>query len=234
MRQTLIAIALILAALIGGAAYWLSGNMGSLVRDAIEKFGGEMAGATVRVEQVDIKLADGQGALSGLSIGNPPGFKTAYALKVERIEFAADPASVTKDVIVVKKIAVIAPEIIYEKGDAMTNFDALQKNIAAYLGSSNQEEGGKKLIVEQFTMRNAKTEASAAFLGGKTVAVRLPDIVLHNIGKSRGGVTPGELGQEIIGAVKRKLANTVRFDRLMKSTGNTLEKAGAAVKGLFK
>lgn len=234
MKKALLPIALILAAAIGGALYWLSGNMGPLVRDAIAKFGSEMTGAPVRVEQVDISLADGQSMLHGLSIGNPAGFKTAYALKAERIEFVVDPASVAKDVIVVKKIAVIAPDIIYEKSGALTNFDAIQKNIAAYLGASKNTESGKKLIVEEFTMRNANTEASAAFMRGKTVSVSLPDIVLHDIGKSKGGVTPGELGREIIGAVKRKLTRTVSFDRLMRSTGNTLEKAGATIKGWFK
>ncbi len=234
MKKILILVALALAAAIGGGVYWLSGNMGPLVRDAIVKFGSEMTKAKVNVEKVEIKLADGQGEVRGLSIGNPAGFKTAHALKVARIEIVIDTGTVAKDVVVIKKIAVIAPDVIYEKGEGMTNFDALQKNIADYLGPAQKKEGGKKLIVEEFTLRNAKAEASAAFMGGKTVSVPLPDITLHNIGKAKGGVTPGELGQEIIGAVKHKLSAAVSFDNLMKSTGKALDKAGTAIKGLFK
>ena len=83
-------------------------------------------------------------------------------------------------------------------------------------------------------MRDAKAQASAAFMNGKTVAVPLPDIALHNLGKAKGGITPGELGQEITSALKAKLATAVSFDRLLKSGGEALDKAGAKIKGLFK
>jgi hypothetical protein len=47
-------------------------------------------------------------------------------------------------------------------------------------------------------------------------------------------MTPGELGQEVTGALKAKLTGAVSFDRLMKSTGEVLESAGSKVKDLFK
>lgn len=47
----------------------------------------------------------------------------------------------------------------------MTNFDAIQKHIADYLGPAGSKDGGKKLIVELLTIRNAKAQASAAFMG---------------------------------------------------------------------
>jgi hypothetical protein len=71
-------------------------------------------------------------------------------------------------------------------------------------------------------------------MNGKTVNVPLPDITLKNLGKARGGISPGELGQEVAGALKAKLMAAVSFDRLLKSTGEALDKAGATVKGLFK
>jgi hypothetical protein len=55
-----------------------------------------------------------------------------------------------------------------------------------------------------------------------------------DIGKAKGGVTPGELGQEIAKAIKQKLYAAVNFDDLMKSAGKSLEKAGSAINGLFK
>ena len=122
----------------------------------------------------------------------------------------------------------------YEKGDATTNFDAIQKNIAAYLGRSDGKKDGRKLIVEELTIRDPKVQASAAFMAGKTVSVPLPDITLKNLGKAKGGITPGELGQEVATALKAKLTGAVSFDRLLKSTGDALESAGAKVKGLFK
>mgnify|MGYP001560183164 CR=1 FL=1 len=225
---------LLLVALIGGALFWLSGNIDGLLKDAIETYGSAMTQARVSVGAVKIAPADGKGTISNLVIGNPAGFKTAHALKVARIDIEIDIASVAKDVMLIRNITVLAPDVIYEKGDAMTNFDAIQKNIAAYLGPGDGKKEHRKLIVEQLSIRDAKAQASAAFMNGKTVSVPLPDITLKNIGRAKGGITPGELGQEVAGALKAKLTGAVSFDRLMKSAGEALDKAGSAIKGLFK
>jgi hypothetical protein len=233
MKKLAIAL-LVLAAIAGAGVFWLSGNLDGLIKNAISSYGSAMTQATVSVGAVKITPADGKGTISDLLIGNPPGFKTTHALKVGRIDIEIDIASVPKDVIVIRRIAIHAPDVIYEKGDAMTNFDAIQKNIASYLGPSDSKKDDKKLIVEELTIRDAKAQASAAFLAGKTVSVPLPDITLKNLGKAKGGMTPGELGQEVTGALKAKLTGAVSFDRLMKSTGEVLESAGSKVKGLFK
>ena len=232
--KILAAVLAILATIIGAAMFWLSGNMDSLMKTAIGDYGSAMTQAKVSVDAVKISPADGKGTITNLLIGNPAGFKTAYAIKVGQIDVDIDVASVARDVIVIRRIAINAPDVIYEKADAMTNFDAIQKNIASYLGPADSKKEGKKLIVEELTIRDAKAQASAAFMNGKTVNVSLPDITLKNLGKAKGGISPGELGQEIAGALKAKLTSAVSFDRLMKSTGEALEKAGSAVKGLFK
>jgi hypothetical protein len=232
--KTVAALLIVLATIIGAVVFWLSGNMDSLMKTAIGDYGGAMTQAKVSVGAVKIAPVDGKGTISNLLIGNPAGFKTAYAIKVGQIDVDIDVASVARDVIVIRHIAINAPDVIYEKGDVMTNFDAIQKNIASYLGPADSKKEGKKLIVEELTIRDAKAQASAAFMNGKTVNVSLPDITLRNLGKAKGGISPGELGQEIAGALKAKLTSAVSFDRLMKSTGEALEKAGSAVKGLFK
>lgn len=225
---------LVLAAIAGTAVFWLSGNIDGLIRDAVANYGGAMTKATVSVGAVKIAPTDGRGTITDLLVGNPAGFRTPHALKVGRIDVEVDLNSVAQDVTLVRRIAIQDPDVIYEKGEAMTNFDAIQKNIAAYLGPSEGKKDGRKLIVEELAIRGAKAQASAAFLNGKTVSVPLPDITLKNLGKAKGGITPGELGQEVVGALKTKLTGAVSFDRLMKSTGEVLESAGSKVKGLFK
>jgi len=232
--KILAAVLFALVAIIGAAVFWLSGNLDSLLKTAIGDYGSAMTQAKVSVDTVKIAAADGKGTISNLLIGNPAGFKTAHAIKVGQIDVDIDIASVTRDVIIIRRIAINAPDVVYEKGDSMTNFDAIQKNIASYLGPADSKKEGKKLIVEELTIRDASAQASAAFMNGKTVNVPLPDITLKNLGKARGGISPGELGQEIAGALKARLSAAVSFDRLMKSTGEALEKAGSAVKGLFK
>lgn len=237
MKKLLAAFA-VLAVIAAAAVFWLSSNVDGLIKAAIEKYGSEMTQARVSVNAVELRAADGQGFIRGLTIGNPAGFKTAHAFKVGEIEVALDLATIPKDVIVIKKIAIVAPDVIYEKGDTLTNFDAIQRNIAKYLGPSEKtaekKDGGKKLIVELLTIRGAKAQASAAFMDGKTVTVPLSDITLRDIGKAKGGVTPGELGQAVTGALKQRLSASVSFDSLKKSTGKAVEGASTTVKGLFK
>ncbi len=224
-----------LAVVVAAGLFWLRGNLDGLVKDAVATYGSAMTQANVSVGAVEIRAGDGTGVIRDLSIGNPAGFKTAHALKVDRIEVGIDIASVARDVVTIHRIAIVEPDVIYEKGEAMTNFDAIQKNIAAYLGpaGNNTADGGKKLIVEEFTVRNARAEASAAFLQGKTVAVLLPDITLRDLGKRKGGISAGELGQEIAQAMKQNLAAAVSFDSLARSAGQALDKAGNAVRGWF-
>ena len=88
--------------------------------------------------------------------------------------------------------------------------------------------------MELLTVRGAKAQASAAFMQGKALALALPDITLKGIGRAKGSVTPGDLGQEIAGALKARLSGVANFDGLMKSGTDTLVQAGSAVKGLFK
>ena len=225
---------LVVVAVIGAGVFWLTGNIDSLIEKAIEKYGSAMTQAKVSVGAVKIAPADGKGIISDLVIGNPAGFKTAHAMKVSRIEVDIDIASLTKDVIVIRRIAIIAPDVSYERGSSMTNFDTIQKNIASYLGPTDRKKDGKKLIVEELTIRGAKAEASAAFMNGKTVSVPLPDITMRNIGKTTGGIAPGELGQQVAEVLIAKLGSAVNFEGLLKSTGGPAGKAGAAVKGLFK
>lgn len=223
-----------LVAILGATVLWLSGNIDALIRDAITSYGSAMTRAPVSVAAVRIAATDGKGTISNLVLANPAGFKANHAIKVGRIDIDVDAASLTKDVVVIRRVAVVAPDVIYEKGATMTNFDAIQKNIASYLEPSESKREGRKLIVEELSIRDATAQASAGFMNGKAVSVALPDITLKNIGKAKGGISPGELGQEVAGALKAKLTGAVNFDRLLKSTGQALDKAGTAIKGLFK
>ncbi len=236
MKKLLIAL-LVLAVVVAAGLFWLSRNLDDLVEHAIERYGSEMTQARVDVGSVRISPADGKGTISQLTIGNPSGFRTAHALKVAQVEVEVDIATVTQDVVTIRRIAIVAPDVIYEKGEHTTNFDAIAQHIAQSVGSGQTRGDGrasKKLIVELLTITQAKAQASAAFMNGKTVAVALPDITLRNIGRAKGGVTPAELGQEVANALKGRLVAAASFERLMKSSAEALGQVESAVKGLFK
>jgi len=234
-----VALGLLILAVAG--MLWLRSNLDGIVRQAIIDYGSAMTKAEVSVDAVKIDAASGEGTISGLTIGNPAGFKTAHAIKVQQLTVAIDPASLAGDVIVIRKIAILSPDVIYEKGESMTNFDAIQHNIKQYTGARDDHQASTtRLIVEEFALRDATAKASASFMGGDTVSVDLPDLTLRNIGKKEGGVSPGELGHRIASAMQKQLTGAISFDKLGKAAKDAAKSVGEAagsavdkVKNLF-
>lgn len=223
-------ILLVLAALIGGTVFLRPGNINPLLDTSIAHRGSAMAKASVSVDTATIASSTGRGTINHLVIGNPAGFNTAYAIKADRINLEIDLASVTEDVIVIRFLVIDGPDVFYQQGDSTTNFDAILTNIASYIGSVERGMGaqGKRLIVEELTICNARAQANAAYMNNKNVSVALPDISLKNIGSARGGLTPAELGQEMVRALNSKLNTATNFDRLKLSAGTAFGKPNGA------
>ena len=230
MKKSYLAIFFVIVVVAVALFFWFSNPLGSILKAAIEKFGPEMTQATVRVGKVNISPTTGQGGLSGLLVGNPNGFKTDYALKADNIEVEIDVASIAKDVVVIRRILIDSPHIIYEKGSGGTNFDAIQRNVEQYLGMDRSKgknadkEPGKKMIIEVFSIRNAKVSY------GAMLDMSLPDIELHNIGKDKGGASSASVVKSIIGAVNGKLVSSIAknvvegVDKAVKSVGDLFKK----------
>lgn len=232
--RLLLALTTLLLAALAGGAYWLHGNLDRLVHQAVTRYGSEITGAPFSVAAARLEPTNGRGELRGLRIGNPAGFKTPYAVQADHIELELDLSTLASEVVVIRKIAVIAPDVVYEKGERQTNFDALQAQIAKAVGLSASAGPGKKLIVQELVVRNARAQVSAAFMVGKTVSVALPDLLLRDLGKAEGGLTPAQLGQRIAGAMEKRLTAAVSFDKLLQSVGGALNRAGNALQGVFK
>jgi hypothetical protein len=228
----------LIAALVAvtGVAWWLHSNLDAMVMRGISRYGSEMTQARVSVQSVQIRSTDGSGVIRGLTVGNPAGFRTPHALSVGVIEVVVDVRTLADPVVVVKRIVIDSPDVIYERGDASTNFDAIQKNIArsrgasssssASSGSKDAESPGRKLIVDELIIRHARAQAGASVLGGQTVSATLPDIALHNVGRAQGGITPAQLGEVVTRALSQRLVASLGVDRVLKSFGDR-------VKGLF-
>ncbi|MDR0776797.1 MAG: hypothetical protein LBE81_09200 [Azonexus sp.] len=232
-KGLLLVVALVI---VGAIVFFLTGNpLGHLVKMAIEEFGPKMTQAEVSVGAVSISASDGEGSIAGLKLGNPKGFKTDYALRADKIALSLEPSSLTKDVVLIRKIALDGPHIIYEKNsNGVTNFDAIQRNVEQYLGTSgskdSREKSGdtKKMIIESFSVRNAKVSYS----GLVDVDLNLPDIELRDIGKKTGGVDTANLAKVIISELNAQILKAVAKS-VTDSVGAAADKAKDAFKGLL-
>ena len=212
------AIALILA-LVGGA-WWFYHSLDSLVASAIRTFGPEITGVSIRLDRVTIDAMDGRATLRGLVVGNPPGFTTDHALSLGEISMTLDLDSLTKDVIVIKRISIVKPEVSYELGAGGSNLDAIQQNVdryvAQHLGGTNpraERTSGKKLVIEDLYMTSATANVSTAVVQGSPISVPIPDLHLRDIGKRSGGATAGEVVDRVdLTRPKRRMAQREEGD----------------------
>lgn len=230
-KQAVKKIVGILAVLMVAAVVFfvLNNPLNKLVKLAIEDFGQDMVQAEVRVNSVNISATDGKGQLNGLHLGNPEGFRTDHAFRAETIEIEIEPASVTKNVIVLRQVLIDTPSIIYEKGDSGSNFDVIQRNVEAYLGTKGKHDKaeGKKLIIDSFIIRNAKVNYD-----GK-LDLSLPDIELHDIGKKNGGATPAQVTKAIIAELNTQMALSLAKTAAIGAVGGVAIGAGILIKNIL-
>ncbi len=210
MGRVVAAVAALAVVALVAAGVWLYLALDQVVRRAIENYVPEILQATVELDEVKLSPADGAGTIRGLRIGNPQGFRAPHSATAGAIAFAVDPATVVKDVVLVRRIAVERPSITYEPGAKGSNIEALQRNVARYVGASGDAKSGRRLIVESLTIRGARvTYAPQVGRGTATIAFDLPDIQLRDIGKGRGGVTPGELARIVVEALAARIAEVM-------------------------
>ena len=243
MKKILLGIAVVLVLTIAGGAWWLYSSLDSLVASAIRTYAPEITGVSVKLSSVKIKPADGSAALNGLVIGNPKGFKTDHALSLGEISMTLDINSLTKDVVLIKQISIIKPDVIYEHASGGSNLDAIQHHVEKYVAEKTGGKGkakdngpGKKFIIEHVYVKDGKAEVSAEILQGKTVAVPIPDLHLTEIGKKSNGATAGEAVNQILGAITASVTKASSsivsgaVEGIKQGAGATIDK----IKGLIK
>ena len=221
-----------LLVLVAIAVFFVYSSLDTIITRAVEKYGSEITQTKVTLKETEISATDGKGALRGFRMTNPSGFKTDSSVEFDEISMALDIKTITEDTIVIKDITISGPRITYEHSSGGSNIDVIKKNIDSYLGTGSSEKkssegSGKKLIVEKLSILNGKANVSAAILQGKTMSVDLPNIVLKDIGKSKGGATPGEVASKVMAALQKNINGSVKHLNLDQAK----EMVGAVVSG---
>lgn len=222
------------------AAVWLLySSLDSLVRAAVEKYGSEITRTEVRLNEAVISATSGEGVLRGLKMGNPRGFKSDSAFRLGEVRVRIDIKSLGRDTVVIKEVVIAAPQITYELGPNGSNIDAIRRNVESYMGGGAGQargggEAGTKLVIEDLYVRGGKVGVSATALEGRTLSATLPDIHLTGIGKDKGGATPAEVLDRVIGAVGQGAGKAVASLGLGKMLGAAKEQAAGATEALAK
>ena len=138
-----------LGAVVVGAAAALLVSINPIVEAGVNKFGPEITGTHVFLKEADISVFSGEGKLNEFLIGNPKGYTAPHALKVGSVRVALDKATLLEDVIVIKKIAIDSPDIVYELGKKSNNFDDIIANVEE-LGAADERSAAEDLSATDF------------------------------------------------------------------------------------
>ena len=212
MRRVLVAFA-VLAGVVGLAALLAWNSLDLLVRVALERWGPDVTGVKLEVGEVRISPRDGRGVITGLEVGNPAGFSSARAARFGEVRLAIDPSTLTARVVAVRELALVSPQVTYERGDRGTNLDAIQRNIEAYAKASGNGDTApgkardkRKFVIDRLTIRNARVLMTNKGLGGQGLTFTLPDVDLRDVGKREGGLTASQVAAVVTATLQQKIA----------------------------
>ena len=194
MKKLVLGAILVLLIAIGGGVYFLLSNLDELVKNAIQTYGSEAAQTSVAVDRVKIGLQDGSGTISGLSVGNPPGFSSPRIFSLGEIATRIDLKSISKELVTIDEVRIVAPEVFFEINQAGgTNLDRLKQNLsgggsgsaAKSAPSSGGGSQGPNILIRRLLFADGQIHARVAPLG-KNYELKLPRIELTNLGGKNG------------------------------------------------
>lgn len=210
-----------------------------IIVSGVEKAGPLVAQVETKLESANVSLFSGNGTLKGLHIGNPPGYKSASAVRAGEISIGVKPSSLLADKVVVTHIRLIDPEITFEGGPKENNFSKILANLKSFTGGSSSgtnqaaPAGGpaKKLQVDKVVISGAKVNALTPFAGGQPLTLTLPDIEINGLGQGPEGITTADLTAAIIKEISGKTMNAVMLEATKRGTAianQAVDAAGAA------
>ena len=187
----------------------VAAKLDGIVKAGIETVGPSLTKTTVSLGGVSIRPLRGSGAIKGLVVGNPAGYKGDYSIKMDLAQLAIKPGSLLADKIVIDDVTVAGPEIILEGGLKDNNLTAIQKNVNDAVGlqsggtaPATPAAGGsgaqKKLQINHFKLTGAKVHLRLAMLAGKDVTIAAPDVEFHDLGTGPEGITVPELVKRVL------------------------------------
>jgi hypothetical protein len=187
------------------------------IKRGVETFGPRLTKVDIKLQSVSLSLLSGAGTFKGLVVGNPEGFKTPSAISVGEATLALKPVSLLSDKVIITTINVQAPEITFETDLKHNNLSKILSNVQETKGGvenapakpqepsqPREAKPAKKLQVDQFIITGGKIHVSVTGLVQGTATIPLPPIHLQDLGAGPDGITPAELTQLVLEAIKAK------------------------------
>jgi uncharacterized protein involved in outer membrane biogenesis len=137
-------VVVIVAAVIAAAIFYID----TIAKTGIERGTEYAAGVPTSLDSARIGLVSGRFRLSGLEIGNPPGYKSPHFLALGRAELQVPVTNLLENTVKVPLIELDGIDVYLEKDRGKGNYDAILGNLARLGGSASEAPAGKKEAAE--------------------------------------------------------------------------------------
>jgi hypothetical protein len=219
---TLIAVVVAVAAAALAAWRYGAGRLDGVVASTVERYGSAVTGTAVEVDDVDLTLTSGLVDLAGVTVGNPRGYDTEYAVRMGSAAVALDIGSLAGAVPVVKELTVDGVLINAEQRGVASNLTDIQQHATASPGDAAAGEPGR-IVIERFRVRNARVLLTSEHLS-QPEELTLRDVVVDNIGSATGGATYSEAAEAMLMPVLA-VAGSAATERLRSAAGEAVSEA---------
>lgn len=250
MKKALIGIGIVLV-LVALGVTWFLGSLDGIVKKQIEVVGSELTGTQVGVGGVSIKLADGAGRITGLTVANPKGYKSDNAFSMKLLQLGIDLPSIGQNPLILNELVIDSPLVtmeMNEKGgsnlkdisdNASANSSAADKEASkAQQEAGGQESGGEplRILIHKLVIKDVSYAVQGPAVKPGDVKGTLPTINMTNVGGSKGG-TPGEIGKIIVRDLSQRVIKQAASAGIKSAVENKVKDAvggglGDALKNL--
>lgn len=206
----------VLVVIIAGV-YFFAPSLESIVQKIVHKYGSEITGTDVNLKGFKLGLANGEGSISEITVGNPKGYDAKNIFELGNIYVKVDIKSLTSDTIIIEDIEVSKPIINYEMLSlTRNNISDIQENIKkntaktedkAEESKSEDTAASKKVIIKKLSIKDG--EINAIVGKEEAVSVKLPTITMTNIGEDKKGESITTSISKIIGKILTTASNAV-------------------------
>jgi hypothetical protein len=175
-------------------------RLDGVVAATVERYGSAVTGTDVDVAGVDLALTAGRADLGGITIGNPDGYETDYAVRISRASVALDVGSLAGEVPVIDDLTLDGALINAEQRAAASNLTDIQRHATASSGPAPPSTEPGRIVVKRFRLRDARVLLTSEQLGAPE-ELPLRDVVVDDIGTAAGGATYAQAAEAMLAPV---------------------------------
>jgi hypothetical protein len=173
-------------------------RLDGVVAATVERYGSAVTGTDVDVGGVALALSAGRADLAGITIANPSGYDTDFAVRVGHATVELDIASLAGNVPIIEELLLDGATINAEQRSAASNLTDIQRHVTGTPDDAAGEPG--RIVVERFRLSNARVVLTSEYLSEPEELV-LRDVVIDGIGEGTGGVTYAQAAEAMLAPV---------------------------------